>query len=51
MAGDTLFTFLTDSRQSAGKFLALMTDGPKGQRIPNHMHQKHTERSSLSTDA
>ena len=30
MAGDTLFTFLTDSRQSGGRFLALMTDGPKG---------------------
>ena len=43
MAGDTLFTFLTDSRQSAGKFLALMTEGPKGQRIPNHLHEKHTE--------
>lgn len=43
MAGDTLFTFLTDSRQSGGKFLVLMTDGPKGHRIPNHMHQKHTE--------
>jgi quercetin 2,3-dioxygenase len=43
MAGDTLFTFLTDSRQSSGKFLALMTDGPKGHRIPNHLHEKHTE--------
>ena len=43
MAGDTLFTFLTDSRQSGGKFLVLMTDGPKGHRIPNHMHEKHTE--------
>lgn len=43
MAGDTLFAFLTDSRQSGGKFLALMTDGPKGHRIPNHLHEKHTE--------
>ena len=43
MAGDTLFTFLTDRRQSGGKFLALMTDGPKGHRIPNHLHEKHTE--------
>jgi len=43
MAGDTLFTILTDSRQSAGKFLASMTDGPKGHRIPNHLHEKHTE--------
>jgi len=43
MAGDTLFTFLTDSRQSGGKFLVLMTDGPKGHRIPNHVHEKHTE--------
>lgn len=43
MAGDTLFAFLTDSRQSRGKFLALMTDGPKGHRIPNHLHEKHTE--------
>jgi len=43
MAGDTLFSFLTGGRQSGGKFLVLMTDGPKGQRIPNHMHEKHTE--------
>lgn len=43
MAGDTLFTFLTDQRQSGGRFLAIMTDGPKGQRIPNHLHEKHTE--------
>lgn len=43
MAGDTLFSFLTDQRQSGGKFLALMTDGPKGQRIPNHLHERHTE--------
>lgn len=43
MAGDTLFTFLTDSRQSGGNFLVLMTEGPKGHRIPNHMHEKHTE--------
>lgn len=43
MAGDTLFSFLTDGRQSGGKFLVLMTDGPKGYRIPNHLHEKHTE--------
>lgn len=43
MAGDTLFNFLTGSRQSGGKFLVLMTDGPKGHRIPNHLHEKHTE--------
>ena len=43
MAGDTLFTFLTDTRQSGGKFLALMTDGPRGHRIPNHLHERHTE--------
>ncbi len=43
MAGDRLFTFLTDRRQSGGKFLALMTEGPKGHRIPNHVHFKHTE--------
>lgn len=43
MAGDELFTFLTDRGQSGGKFLVLMTDGPKGQRIPNHVHEKHTE--------
>jgi len=43
MAGDTLFTFLTDGRQGGGKFIVLMTDGPKGQRIPNHLHEKHTE--------
>jgi len=43
MAGDTLFTFLTAGRQSDGKFLVLMTDGPKGERIPSHVHEKHTE--------
>ena len=43
MAGDQLFTFLTGRRQSGGNFLALMTEGPKGHRIPNHVHFKHTE--------
>ncbi|MBV9036438.1 MAG: cupin domain-containing protein [Acidobacteriaceae bacterium] len=46
MAGDTLFAFLTDQRQSGGKFIALMTDAPKGQRIPNHLHEKHTRKPS-----
>lgn len=43
MAGDELFTFLTGQRQSGGKFLTLLTEGPKGERIPNHLHEKHTE--------
>jgi quercetin 2,3-dioxygenase len=43
MAGDTLFSFLTDQRQSGGKFIAVRTDGRRGNRIPNHLHEKHTE--------
>ncbi len=47
MAGDTLFAFLTDQRQSGGKFITLMTEGPKGRRIPNHLHERQSMRLSV----
>ena len=41
--GDQFYIFLTDQRQSGGKFIALLTEGPKGDPIPKHFHEKHTE--------
>ena len=43
IAGDQLFTFLTDQRQSGGRFIALITEGTKGFPIVKHFHEKHTE--------
>ncbi len=43
LAGDQLYTFLGDQRQSGGTFIAVLTEGPKGTPIPRHFHEKHTE--------
>jgi quercetin 2,3-dioxygenase len=43
IAGSELFTFLAHQGNTDGKFIALTTQGPKGERIPNHFHEKHTE--------
>jgi quercetin 2,3-dioxygenase len=43
IAGDQLYVFLGDQRQSGGAFIALLTEGPKGPPIPRHLHEKHTE--------
>jgi quercetin 2,3-dioxygenase len=43
IAGDQLYIFLGDQRQSNGAFIAVLTEGPKGHPIPRHFHEKHTE--------
>ena len=43
IAGDQLFSFLATQRNTGGKFITLTTLGPKGDRIPEHFHEKHTE--------
>lgn len=43
VAGDQVYTYLGDVRSSAGRFLAVMTEGPAGQMIPPHFHALHTE--------
>ena len=43
VAGDQLFTYLGNGQGSAGKFLAVMTEGPAGDMIPPHFHALHTE--------
>lgn len=43
IAADQLFAFLAQQTNSGGKFITLTTIGPKGDRIPNHFHEKHTE--------
>ncbi len=43
LAGDQLFALLGHQGNSDGQFIALTTQGPKGERIPKHFHEKHTE--------
>ena len=43
LAGDQLFSFLAHQGNSDGKFISLTTVGPKGDKIPEHYHEKHTE--------
>ena len=43
IAGDQLFAFLAHQGNTNGKFITLTTIGPKGDRIPDHFHEKHTE--------
>ncbi len=43
LAGDQLFTFLSNQGHTHGAFIALMTAGPTGHPIPKHFHEKHTE--------
>jgi len=43
IAGDQLFALLTTQANSNGKFISLTTLGPKGDRIPDHFHERHTE--------
>jgi quercetin 2,3-dioxygenase len=43
LAGNQLFAFLAHQGNSDGKFISLTTVGPKGDKIPEHYHEKHTE--------
>jgi quercetin 2,3-dioxygenase len=43
IAGSTIFNMLTRQRNSAGKFIAVMAEGPARPRVPFHYHERHTE--------
>jgi quercetin 2,3-dioxygenase len=43
IAGEQLFAFLARQGNTGGKFIAVTTQGPAGDRIPEHFHEKHTE--------
>ena len=43
IAGDQLFAFLAHGGNTDGKFICLTMIGPKGERIPEHFHERHTE--------
>lgn len=43
LTGDQLFAFLANNACTGGSFISLTTQGPKGERIPKHFHEKHTE--------
>ena len=43
LTGDQLFVFLANNTSTGGSFISLTTQGPRGERIPKHFHEKHTE--------
>lgn len=43
LTGDQLFAFLANNACTSGSFISLTTQGPRGERIPKHFHEKHTE--------
>jgi len=43
VVADQLFTFLGHRGNSDGRFITLGTYGPRGERIPMHLHEQHTE--------
>ncbi len=43
VAGDQLFSFLAHRGNSNGAFIVVGTEGPAGEKIPEHYHEKHTE--------
>ena len=43
IAAEQLFGFLAHQGNTNGSFITLTTMGPKGDRIPDHFHEKHTE--------
>ena len=43
VAADQLFTVLTTQKNTDGQFIAVMTEGPKGNAIIQHYHEQHTE--------
>lgn len=43
VVADQLFAFLGKNEQSGGRFFTLLTEGPKGDMVPPHFHEHHTE--------
>ncbi|WP_257462502.1 quercetin 2,3-dioxygenase [Archangium lipolyticum] len=43
VAGSELFSLVGDQRNSDGRFIVVVSEGPAGDMIPLHFHEKHTE--------
>ncbi|MEH7117777.1 quercetin 2,3-dioxygenase [Neobacillus vireti] len=43
VTGDQLHTLMTTQANSKGEFIFVVSEGPKGEAIPEHYHEKHTE--------
>jgi quercetin 2,3-dioxygenase len=43
VTGDQLHSLLTTQENSNGEFISVVSEGPKGERIPEHYHEKHSE--------
>ena len=43
VTGDQLHTLMTTQANSNGEFIFVVSEGPKGEAIPEHYHEKHTE--------
>jgi quercetin 2,3-dioxygenase len=43
VAAEQLFTLLTTQKNTEGEFICALTEGPKGDAIPEHFHEKHSE--------
>jgi quercetin 2,3-dioxygenase len=43
LAGDQLYNMLASQANTNNEFLALVTEGPAGDKIVDHYHEKHTE--------
>jgi len=43
VAAEQLFTLVTTQKHTGGEFIAALTEGPKGDFISEHYHEKHSE--------
>lgn len=43
VAAEQLFTLVTTQKHTDGEFITALTEGPKGDFIPEHYHEKHSE--------
>ena len=43
VTGDQLHTLMTTQANSNGEFIFVVSEGPKGEAIPEHYHEEHTE--------
>ena len=43
VAAEQLFTLVTTQKNTDGEFITALTEGPKGDFIPEHYHEKHSE--------
>jgi quercetin 2,3-dioxygenase len=43
VAAEQLFSLLTTQANTKGEFITVLTEGPKGDAIPEHYHEEHSE--------